>query len=234
MGQGGYGADQAYLWHKRDGVKLDHDIHVFAFIANDFKRMQNRAFDGYGKPILAVENDRLVTRNIPVPSQAWAPVLARTQAAISSMSTTRLLRRILRLDNPDAVAQAQNEGNQETLRILPLMFADLVETNRAKNSVLVLAYLPRSDEYGGDLQEPWRAFLAEYARQHGLLYLDFVDDLRRLAPTEIDRLFIAKGAIDFPGAAGHYTEEGNRFIADLMYRRLIAIPDTGAKLHRPS
>jgi len=26
MGQGGYGADQAYLWYKRDGVALDHNI----------------------------------------------------------------------------------------------------------------------------------------------------------------------------------------------------------------
>ena len=28
MGQGGYGIDQAYLWYKRDGTKLDHDVQI--------------------------------------------------------------------------------------------------------------------------------------------------------------------------------------------------------------
>src|SRR5271166_2773158 len=84
MGQGGYGADQAYLWYKRDGVKLDHDIQVFAFIVDDFRRMQALTFIGYGKPILVVENGQLVTKNVPVPvtMDVWSPKLARAQTAV--------------------------------------------------------------------------------------------------------------------------------------------------------
>ena len=41
MGQGGYGADQAYLWYKRDGAALDHDIQILAVITPDLFRMQS-------------------------------------------------------------------------------------------------------------------------------------------------------------------------------------------------
>jgi hypothetical protein len=98
--------------------------------------------------------------------------------------------------------------------------------------VLVLAYLPTREELGGGVGASWRTFLAQYASQHGVVYLDFLDDFRRLPPAELDKLFIAQGAVDFPGAAGHYTEAGNAFIADLIYRRLLASPETAAKLNR--
>jgi len=51
MGQGGYGADQAYLWYKRDGVKLDANVLLFAVVAEDFYRMSGDSFIGYGKPV---------------------------------------------------------------------------------------------------------------------------------------------------------------------------------------
>ena len=111
------------------------------------------------------------------------------------------------------------------------MLDDLLANNRAKNSELVLAYLPTQEDLNRPSQPAWSKFLAEYARQHGLLFLDFVDDFRRLSPAERDKLFIARGAVEFPGAAGHYNEEGNAFIADLIYQRLLADPRTAAKLY---
>ena len=94
MGQGGYGADQAYLWYKRDGAPLDHNIQILALISPDFYRMQHSSFNGYGKPMLAVENDHLVTTNVPVPRsmEVWSPKLVRAASALSNLSITRLLR----------------------------------------------------------------------------------------------------------------------------------------------
>jgi hypothetical protein len=232
MGQGGYGADQAYLWYKRDGVALDHDIQILALISPDVYRMQHSSFNGYGKPVLAVENDRVVATNVPVPRtmEVWSPRLVRAESALSNLSITRLLRRVLRLDVAAPAVTPSKERNQETAWILSHMLDDLRETNRAKGSVLVLAYLPTREELGAGAS--WRTFLAEYARQHGVVYLDFFDDFRRVPPAELDKLFIAQGAVDFPGAAGHYTEAGNAFIADLIYRRLLASPETAAKLNR--
>ena len=234
MGQGGYGADQAYLWYKRDGVKLDHDIQIFAFIADDLRRMQSPTSFGYGKPMLVVENGQLVTKNVPVPLlvQVWSPNLARAQAALLNLSTMRLLRSVFRLDPSAAATQTRKESNQETSLVLSHMLDDLVATNRAKNSFLVLAYLPTRDE--GESGAYWRKFLAEYAHQHGLLYLDLTDDFRRLPPQQLDQFFIASGALDFTGAAGHYTEAGNAFSADLIYRGLLANPEIAAKLRSRS
>ncbi len=233
MGQGGYGADQAYLWYKRDGTPLDHNIQILALIAPDFYRMQHSSFNGYGKPMLAVENDRLVTKNVPVPRsmQVWSPKLSRATNALSNLSITRLLRHVLKLDVAPALTESRRELNQETALAASYMLDDLLAINRAKNSVLVLAYLPTREESGGDLKTSWRKFMAEYARQRGVLFLDVADDFHGLSPQQLDEFFIGAGAVDFPGAAGHYTDAGNGFVADVIYRRLLANPETAAKFH---
>jgi hypothetical protein len=231
MGQGGYGADQAFLWYKRDGAALDHDIQIFAVIAPDFYRMQHSSFNGYGKPVLAVENDHVVATNVPVPRsmEVWSPRLVRAENALSNLSVTRLLRSALKLDSASPTAAAR-QSNQEIAWVAAYMLDDLLATNRAKNSELVLAYLPTQEDLSRPGQASWSRFLAEYARQHGLVFLDFADDFRRLSPEQRDKLFIGRAAVEFPGAAGHYTEEGNAFVADLMYRRLLSDPKTAAKL----
>jgi hypothetical protein len=233
MGQGGYGADQAYLWYKRDGAVLDPDIQIFALIAPDFYRMQHAAFNGYGKPMLTVKNGHLATTNVPVPRsmEVWSPRLARATSALSNLSLTRLLRKVFRLDTAAAVTRTQQNRSQETSSVLTYMLDDLLATNQGQNTLLVLAYLPTREEYSADLGSAWRNFLADYAHQRGILYLDFADDFHHLSPEQLDEFFIARGAIDFPGAAGHYTDAGNAFVADLFYRRLLANPDAAAKLH---
>ncbi len=229
MGQGGYGADQAYLWYKRDGVKLDHNIQILALISADLYRMENASFIGYGKPVLKVQNDRLVTTNVPVPIsvEAWSPTLARTQDALANLSLTRLLRQMFGQET--ASVEVPAEGNEVAAQVFAHILDDLVQTNRAKNSVLVLVYLPTREDW--IMQGSWRRILGDYARQRGLLYIDLFEDFHRLPPEELDRIFIPRGAIDYRGAAGHYTEAGNTFVADLIYKRLLANPETAAKLH---
>ena len=233
MGQGGYGADQIYLWYKRDGAVLEHDIQILVLMSTDFPRMERSSFVGYGKPMLAVENDRLVTTNVPVPRLmgARSTRLERVADALSSLNITHLLQRLLKLDTPATVTASQEQRNLEISRILSYILDDLLATNRAKNSVLVLAYFPTREEYAGDSGAFWRKFLAAYAQQHGLLYLDFSDDFHRLPPEELDKFFIGKRMIGFPAAPGHYSEAGNAFVADLIYRRLLANPETSARLH---
>jgi hypothetical protein len=234
MGQGGYGADQAYLWYKRDGAVLDHDLQIFAVISPDLYRMQHARFNGYGKPQLVVQNGHVAASNVPVPRsmEVWSPRLVRAENALSNLSITRLLRSVFKLDSAPPVVPTA-ERNQQTADVVTLMLDDLEETNVGKHSVLVLAYLPTREELAMTRPMSWRAFLAEYAHQHNLLYLDFVDDFRKLPPAELDKLFIARGAVDFPGAAGHYTEAGNAYIADLFYQRLMSSPETASRLNAP-
>jgi len=231
MGQGGYGADQIYLWYKRDGVRLDHDIHLVVLSSPDIYRMQHTQYNGYGKPTLAVENDRVIATNVPVPRsmEVWAPRLLRAENALSQLTITRLLRSKLNLDRA-APELPRNEKNEETAWVLEHALDDLRETNVAKHSVLVLAYLPVREELALSKPMSWRHFLAEYAQQHGLLYLDITDELRKLPPAELDKIFITRAAVDLPGVVGHYNETGNAFIADFFYRGMLAHPDTAAKL----
>jgi hypothetical protein len=231
MGQGGYGADQAYLWYKRDGAALAHGIQIFAIISPDVFRMQHAAFNGYGKPVLAVDNDHVVATNVPVPRtmEVWSPRLVCTENALANLSITRMLRRVFKFKAAAHLTDSK-EQNEETAWVLSTMLDDLRQTNRAQSSVLVLAYLPTREELGGGVGASWRGFLGEYARQHGVVYFDLMDDFRKLPPAELDKMFIAPGAVDFPGAAGHYTEAGNAFVADLAYQRLMANPETAAKM----
>ena len=66
MGQGGYGVDQVYLWYKRDGALLDHQVQVFVFVRPDFWRMRTELFLGMPKPILRVRNGGMEVANVPV------------------------------------------------------------------------------------------------------------------------------------------------------------------------
>jgi hypothetical protein len=235
MGQGGYGADQAYLWYKRDGVAMDHDIQILALIYPDLYRMQHSSFNGYGKPILSVENDHVVATNVPVPRsmEVWAPRLARVENALSNLTVTRLLRGALKLNAVGAIAPSA-ERNERTAGVASHMLDDLLATNRARSSVFVLVYLPIQQELSWKSTGYWREILAEYARQHRVLYIDLSDDFRRLPSEESEKLFIAN-ASGVQGAVGHYDEAGNAFVANLIYRQLLANPETAAKLHsRPA
>src|SRR5262249_61166523 len=59
MGQGGYGGDQAYLWYMREGVKLEHQFQLLAFITGDIYRMQSASALGYDKPVLDIAAGRI-------------------------------------------------------------------------------------------------------------------------------------------------------------------------------
>jgi hypothetical protein len=122
------------------------------------------------------------------------------------------------------------QRNEETAWVLSSMLDDLAATNRAQNSVLVLAFLPTREDLNAESGASWRAYLTNYARQNHVLYLDLFDDFRALPPAQLDTLFITRAAVEFPGAAGHYTEAGNDFVAGLIYRRLMGNPDTAVKM----
>ena len=78
LGGDGYGSDQAFLRYKRQAATIDHQVHFFAFITDDFYRMLADSFLGYAKPLLEIENGKLAVKNVPVPAQiSYAPRLAK-------------------------------------------------------------------------------------------------------------------------------------------------------------
>ena len=225
MGPGGYGVDQAYLWYKRDGTRLDHDIHIFTFITDDFERMRGSSFLGYGKPVLELQDGDIVTRNIPVPKRSfYTPWLIHALRSLNNLRSIRLSQELVYRGNS---ASTTNTPNRE---VVLKIIEDLYQTNQAKGSTMVLVYLPTREDFTEDTSESWRQLLDAEAEKNNWLFVDLIEEFRKLPPQQVGDLFISEDIADYYGAAGHYTEKGNRFIADTLYQALLSIPQVSDEI----
>jgi hypothetical protein len=226
MGQGGYGIDQAYLWYQRDGTVLDHDIHLFAFIGQDLKRMEAGAFDGYPKPTLALEGGRLVTRGVPVPRIGAESRLTKGLYQMYDLRSVMLLRGLF-FSRKGGLAKGSAE-DPPTVAIAAEVLRRLQEINRNKSSTLVVVFLPTVENY--QIVSAQVESLHQEALRSGILWVDLAPDFRTLPESEVEGLFIQPGQVPFAGANGHYNAAGNRFVAQRLYKHLTSIPAVEAKL----
>jgi hypothetical protein len=230
LGQGGYGVDQAYLWYKRNSLKLEHDLHLFAFITGDFERMESDVFLGYPKPILAVEQGQLVTMNVPVPKRAfYVPWATQNAGAINKLNSVQLLRGMVftppaSVSDTLARAPSQKADDYPTREVALAIFKDLLKISKAGGSNLVLIHLPHKRDHVGNESASWRMFLKEEAAQAGIIYIDLIEGFRELPAATMETLFIPEGVSADPHAARHYTEAGNRYVAEALHRRLLEVP----------
>jgi hypothetical protein len=234
MGQGGYGIDQAYLWYKRDGSKLDHDVHIFAFITSDFKRMQRIDFNGYGKPLLKWQNEALVATNVPVPSRPfYTPWLTQNKQTIDELKSVQLLNSLFFEGAEEAEAEADDPSTAEDAspEVIALkILEDLIQLNQAKNSTLVLVYLPGQNFTGADMKH-WRQQVHLASQKHGIIFFDLIDEFKGLSADELAEMFIQEEqAKEYNGSAGHYTIKGNQYVADVLYEKLLALPEISNRL----
>ena len=217
MGQGGYGADQAYLWYKRDTKDVDHHLTVLAFITEGFRRMQEKSIAGYGKPILKLENDKLEVDNVPVPESAFfAPWLTQNIDVIRSLRSVEFLNRIRnRLGSTDS-QELQMDRDSETRAILRELLVDLEKTSTERGSELILVYLPTPRDYEPNKWRAWADSIEEVASELDIPFINLIEPIRGLDREEMTSLFIQDGVIDFPGAHGHLNEKGNRYAAETI------------------
>jgi hypothetical protein len=222
MGEGGYGADQAYLWFRRDGVKFQHQLHLFAFIAEDFRRMQSRRFAGYPKPVIDIENGSLIVRNVPVPKLAYSlSWFVSNLSNIQRLSTVAFIQRASEKLSPRR-AVTGTDDDERTKLVLQKIFSDLKRLNEKDSAKLVLVYLPSRWEVEEGQSGDWPTFIRQEAAAQGIPLIDVLRTFQLLpeAPT----MFIAEGQLKYPGAAGHLTAAGNRFVAKEIYEGLKDIP----------
>jgi hypothetical protein len=227
MGQGGYGIDQAYLWYKRDAAEIEHQLHLFSFVTHDVHRMQSDTFLGYGKPVLTIVDGALVVENVPVPRWPYLlPWLTRNLPALSSLRIVGLAG-ALGMGGDDAAtstATAQGDRDLRTSRVIRELFRELAALNRKRSSVAVAVHLPVIEDIDRHFSQRWVKALREHAEAAGILYVDLLPELRRLSTDEAKSLFILPGGPGFARAELHYNEKGNRFISEVLYRRLMAHP----------
>jgi hypothetical protein len=216
LGVEGYGVDQAYLWYKRNEQRLDHDIHIFAFITDDFRRMQRDTFEGYSKPVLRMRDNALVRENRPY-SVAWRTVSSR----LGELRTFQLLQAVARKFAANGEPTRIRTDAAPTEEVVARIFAELRRANQAKRSVLVLVYLPVLGDYVEKHPDTsqWQAYVTAEASRNGHLLLDLTEALHSLSPGRARDLF----------TRGHYTLEGNKYFAEILYQRLRALPDVLGK-----
>lgn len=237
MGQSGYGVDQMYLRYKRDGAELDHDIHVFAFITEDFRRMMLASYVGHGKPMLRLRDERLVTENVPAPKPSrliqW---LGTKRVQLRELRSVKLLGSLLGRMMP-ATDDFSKGPTEEQAKILDKMFVSLQAMEKQKSGVLVLVCLPTTlhDFEQGGPTPAWRAWLRQESAKMGIDFVDLVDDFQKLPVTVRDGLFIWPGSVQyFAEAPGHYDDQGHMWVAKELYGRLISIPEVAEKLNLDS
>ncbi|NES65043.1 MAG: hypothetical protein F6K24_07170 [Okeania sp. SIO2D1] len=221
MGQGGYGVDQVYLWYKRDGTKFDHNIQIFAFITDDFVRMQSAKFFGYGKPLLFLENGELVNHNFPVPRGAFLfPKIREGSRYIQELRFLGLWQTLF-----PRQLETDNQYVAQTPAIAMKIFEELAEINRDKNSTLVVIYLPIRSDYYGNESDFWRQYLQVELEKRNIIYLDLIAEFRKIIPNEkVETLFLE--------GDGHYSVSGNEFFANLLYEKLLSMPEVAVILQQ--
>ncbi|CAN0599250.1 unnamed protein product, partial [Laminaria digitata] len=81
-GEEAYGLGQSYLKTKQLSSSLKWHVNVFAFIADDIRRMGTLDFMGRQKPRLVLSQGELQTQNVPVPEVSQLTLWMRANARV--------------------------------------------------------------------------------------------------------------------------------------------------------
>jgi hypothetical protein len=229
LGQGGYGLDQSYLFYRRDGSAFETDLLVFAFVRDDFVRMESDTYQRYAKPVLQLEADGdLAVRNVPVPRRGdRVPWIVRNAGIFEQL-------RLVQLARPALDAFGSPNGSQLTVGELSDLaggvFEALQRLSDQKGASLVLLYLPTRADFDapGDL---WRRRIAREARRRGIAYIDLVEEQKRLSRPEMLELYTSTAIASSSGPeATPFSELGNTWVAESLWRRLQHLPELAARL----
>jgi hypothetical protein len=218
MGQAAYGLDQAYLWYKRDGVPIPHQIQLLALTDLQFERSLTGRYLGRYKPNLEIEDGRLVTKNIPVPHQTREAL--RRAFAGRVVETLRSVQAVRRIPGYDGRERAALQVDAQW-PLFEKIFDEVVALHRQHGTYLVMAYLPTKRDVKPGYLDARRRRLAAYAMRQNIPFVDLTPDLRKLSADTIDLSYISRvpeGAP--PEVAGHWSELGNAWAARIIAAHL--------------
>jgi|SRR5271157_63016 len=227
MGVAGYGVDQIYLMHLREGTQLNYDVQILAVIADDFKRMQNSNFLGYGKPMLELKGDRLAATHVPVrKTSGFSHWIVLHREFLSEFRSVAILHLLLGKPRP-APPAASNLPANATREVAARIIESLQATNHARKAVTVVVYLPTASEINAESSSgTWRGFLRDECAKRDVTFIDPLEGAQELPFSEAVKLHIPLGY----HAAGHLTAYGNEYVARKIYQALTANPEISAKL----
>jgi hypothetical protein len=234
MGQGGYGIDQMYLWYMRDGTLLEHNVHIFAMIRYDVGRAASERFVVYGKPLLTLEKGEIVVHNTPVPKRSFSvPWLMENLEVIRKLNSVHLMGSVLRRLHLSRASDPSVDDDRATYPVMLKIFENLYHVNKIKNSIFVVVYLPTlQDLIEDNRMSPLREYLRSNLSSREIYFIDLVDDLKTMPYGKVRKSFILPYNNPYPLNSGHYSAQGNDYIARVLYEKLAAIPEVAEVLEK--
>ena len=211
LGQPGYGVGQAYLRYCRDTYELAHDIHLFAVIPDDFRRMRLNRFVGTNKPYFTVRDGVVSLQNVPVPESSRLTVWwTLNQGVITELRSAQFVNKL--------IARLSGSGRSKPglgmLESRDLAWSILEQVHKmtvARSAKLVLVYLPEQT-MPMSLGEDWRRLIEAFAAQHEETFVDVYSHVHRLPVEQRNALFSP--------AWGHLSKAGNQLVSDLIWDTL--------------
>lgn len=221
MGLGGYGIDQSYLLYKRNGTIIDHDIHLFSFITNDFLRMKKPEFLGYGKPVLKINEGKIVVENVPVPRRTYyMPWIASNRSLLQKLQTFRVISSAIDiLDNNKTNKLVLNDD--EAFKVLAFILKNLKDICLVKQCTPVFIHLPVPMLYEDQMEPDLREYMKKFSIKNQLIYIDLTTIFDDTSGELLQNIFFQEGESDDRHAAGHYTSLGNSIIAETVLSKLV-------------
>jgi hypothetical protein len=222
LGQAGYGLDQSFLRVRREAEQYHYDVLLFAFVRDDFARMERDSFHHYAKPFLRVSPDgALDVRNVPVPNNGERmPWLVRNESIFERLRIVELVRPAIRALRPRKVSEL-TAG--ELADLSGKVFEELARITAQRRAVLVLINLPTFADYENP-GELWRERLAREARKREIPFIDLVEDLRELARSDAAALYEPSEASARRSSETPYSEAGNAWAAEAIHDHLHKLP----------
>ncbi len=106
------------------------------------------------------------------------------------------------------------------------IFEDLAAINQEKNSKLVVVYLPSRSDYYNNNSDFWRKYLQAELQKRNIIYIDLIAEFRDKIPNEqLGKAFLG-------GDKWHYSVSGNKFIANILYGKLLSLPEVAVILQQ--
>jgi hypothetical protein len=216
LGEAGYGLDQIHLKYEERGRALEHQVLIFAFIEDSFRRMRSPTFLRYPKPLLRVEDGVLKRTNVPVPEVSRLSLwLARHDSTFGGLRLIELGRRIGSKLGP-APEPPRTLDEEETRRVVAAIMDRTGRICHAPDCVPFFVFL-KQDLRPNPAEQTWRTFLAAELRARALDFVDLAGEMAALPRAELEPLFDPRWA--------HYSVRGNEYVARALHRRLVAHGD---------
>lgn len=204
-GEAAYGIGQMFLKGQRLSKTIDWDVQVFAFIADDIRRMTTSEFVGRNKPrfVLDGESAVLVAPTVEESSSAYAWFRANKRV-FANLRVMELFGRLAyKLRGPPPPPPSDDE----VARLAGALFEANRALNEKKNARAIYVFLPSGP--GPDLPTiTWRPRIAEECRRRGLTCYDLVEPFLRIDLETQHAMF--------EPLTHHYSARGNAWVASTI------------------